>query len=147
MRIGTVDISKLRGVGDKFLGLTKETTGVLIGNDRLQEEGEAQQEKATEMLKALRDEAKAQAKETKADAIGRSTPGSGGTGIFAEGKGKAKQVVGRVIGDSSMAKEGDADEERGAAQRSATADRVTAKAHEAKAKAAEKTEEVSADAG
>jgi uncharacterized protein YjbJ (UPF0337 family) len=67
MNIGTIDLNKLRGVTDKGAGLTKELVGVLIGNDRLQEEGEAQQERAAEELKALRLEAKAQAKEAKAD--------------------------------------------------------------------------------
>jgi uncharacterized protein YjbJ (UPF0337 family) len=141
MKIGTVDINKLRGIGDKFAGLARETTGVLIGNDSLQKAGEAQQEKATETLKALRDEAKAQSKESEADAIAKANPGSGGSGIFAEGKGKVKQAVGNAVGDSDMAKEGDADEERGAAQRSATKDRVTAKGHEAKAKAAGSAQE------
>jgi uncharacterized protein YjbJ (UPF0337 family) len=68
-QIGQIDLNKLRGIADKFLGLQKELVGALIGNDRLQEEGEAQQERATEQLKALRAEAKAQAKEAKADAI------------------------------------------------------------------------------
>jgi uncharacterized protein YjbJ (UPF0337 family) len=135
MQIGTIDITKLRGVSDKFVGLAKETTGVLIGNDRLQEAGEAQQTKATETLKALRDEARAQAKESKADAIGQANPDSSGGGLIAEGKGKLKQAAGRVVGDSDLVKEGDADAERGAAQRSATKDRVTAKAHEAADKA------------
>jgi uncharacterized protein YjbJ (UPF0337 family) len=69
MNIGTIDLNKLRGVTDKGAGLTKELVGVLIGNDRLQEEGEAQQERAAEELKALRAEAKAQSYETKADAL------------------------------------------------------------------------------
>jgi uncharacterized protein YjbJ (UPF0337 family) len=66
VQIGTVDINKLRGVGDKGVGLAKELVGTLIGNDALQEAGEAQQARATEELKALRAEAKAQAKEAKA---------------------------------------------------------------------------------
>jgi uncharacterized protein YjbJ (UPF0337 family) len=140
MELQTVDVKKLRGVGDKFVGLWKEAAGVLLNNDRLQHAGQAQQEKATETLKALRDEAKADAQEAKADAIGRAHPGSGGSGVFAEGKGKLKQAAGNIVGDSDLAKEGEADEERGGAERSATKDRVTAKAHEAKAKAAEKAE-------
>jgi uncharacterized protein YjbJ (UPF0337 family) len=143
MQIQTVDIKKLRGVSDKAVGLWKEAAGVLLNNDRLQQSGEAQQEKATETLKALRDEAKADAKEAKAEAIGKANPGSGGSGVFAEGKGKLKQAVGNVTGDNDMVKEGDADEERGSAQRSATKDRVAAKAHEAKAKASEQAENAS----
>ncbi len=66
VQIGTVDLNKLRGVGDKATGLAKELVGTLIGNDRLQEAGEAQQERATEHLKALRAELKAEAKNAKA---------------------------------------------------------------------------------
>ncbi|HEV7886871.1 MAG TPA: CsbD family protein [Acidimicrobiales bacterium] len=69
MQIGKVDLNKLRGIGDKFVGLNKELVGALIGNDKLQQEGEAQQERASEELKGLRQEAKAQAKEAKAEAL------------------------------------------------------------------------------
>ena len=69
MQIGTIDLNKLRGVSDKAIGLAKEVFGVLIGNDRLQDEGEAQQERATAELKALREELKAQKKDTKASAM------------------------------------------------------------------------------
>ena len=67
--IGSIDLTKLRGLGDKVIGLQKEILGTLIGNDKLQQEGEAQQERASEQLKALRLEAKAEAKEAKADAL------------------------------------------------------------------------------
>lgn len=69
MQIGTIDLNKLRGIGDKFVGLNKELIGTIIGNDRLQQEGEAQQERAAEELKGLRKEAEAQAKEAKAEAL------------------------------------------------------------------------------
>ena len=67
MQIGTIDVNKLRGVTDKAFGLAKELVGVLIGNERLQREGEAQQERATEELKALRKEVEAQRKEAVAE--------------------------------------------------------------------------------
>ena len=67
MQIGRVDLNKLRGVTDKALGLGKEFLGVLIGNDNLQREGEAQQERASEELKALRKELEAQRKQAVAD--------------------------------------------------------------------------------
>lgn len=67
MQIGRVDLNKLRGVTDKALGLSKEFVGVLIGNDQLQQEGEAQQERATEELKALRKELEAQRKQSVAE--------------------------------------------------------------------------------
>ena len=69
MQIGNVDLDHLRGVGNKAVGLGKELLGVLLGNDRLQEEGEAQQERATADLKALREELKAQKEDTKAGAM------------------------------------------------------------------------------
>jgi uncharacterized protein YjbJ (UPF0337 family) len=52
MQIGRVDVNKLRGVSDKAIGLAKEFLGVLLGNDGLQDEGEAQQERAAAELKA-----------------------------------------------------------------------------------------------
>ena len=67
MQVGRVDVTKLRGVADKAFGLMKEFAGVLVGNDKLQEEGEAQQERATQELKALRKEIEAQRKEAVAE--------------------------------------------------------------------------------
>lgn len=69
MQIGRIDLNKLRGVTDKALGLAKELVGVLVASDRLQDEGEAQQERATAELKALRDELRAQAADAKAEAF------------------------------------------------------------------------------
>ena len=66
MQIGTVDLNKLRGLGDKVVGLMKELLGTVTGNDRLAEAGEAQQERATEQIRALRAELKAEAKDAKA---------------------------------------------------------------------------------
>jgi uncharacterized protein YjbJ (UPF0337 family) len=67
MQVGRVDVNKLRGVADKAFGLTKEFVGVLIGNDKLEQEGEAQQARATETLKALRKELDAERKEAVAE--------------------------------------------------------------------------------
>ena len=69
MQIGTVDLNKLRGLADKTAGLGKELVGTLAGNDRMQRAGEAQQERATEQIRALRAEVKAQAKDAKATAF------------------------------------------------------------------------------
>ncbi len=68
MRIGTIDLNKLRGVADKAIGLGKETLGTVLGNERLEEAGEAQQDRAKEQLKALRAEVRAQKAEAEADA-------------------------------------------------------------------------------
>jgi uncharacterized protein YjbJ (UPF0337 family) len=69
MKIGNVELEHVRGFGDKVFGLTKEVVGTVINNDRLVEEGEAQQAKAAESLKALRKQAEAEARETKASAF------------------------------------------------------------------------------
>jgi uncharacterized protein YjbJ (UPF0337 family) len=67
MQVGHIDITKLRGIADKGAGLVKELVGTLIGNSRLEEEGEAQQARATEELKALRKEIEATRKDAEAD--------------------------------------------------------------------------------
>ena len=67
MQIGRIDLNKLRGLSDKGLGFGKEALGVVIGNDRLQREGQAQQDRATEELKALSKELEAQRKDAEAD--------------------------------------------------------------------------------
>lgn len=141
MQIGTVDLDKLRGVSDKFVGLAKEMTGVIANNDRLQKAGEAQQERATENLKALRSEARAEGKEQKARSIAKTQDDDSGSGVIAQAKGRVKEAAGGIIGDSDLQSDGGADQDRGASQRSATKDRTEAKAHEAKAKVAEKSQE------
>ena len=65
-QIGSIDLNKLRGLSDKFVGLQKEIFGTVFGNEKLQDEGRAQQERASEELKALSLETKAEAKDAKA---------------------------------------------------------------------------------
>jgi len=71
MQIGSIDLQKLRGVGEKVFGLAKEVVGVVINNDRLQQEGDAQQDRASERLRALRKEAEAEMKDAKAAVFDR----------------------------------------------------------------------------
>ncbi len=71
MQLASVDVNKLRSIGDKAVGLAKELAGSIAGNERLEEAGEAQQAKAAETLRALRAEAKASAKDAKAEAMRR----------------------------------------------------------------------------
>jgi uncharacterized protein YjbJ (UPF0337 family) len=71
MQMGTIDTDKLKGVGEKIFGLTKEFVGVLTNNDRLQTEGDAQQDRAGERLRALRKEAEAEVKDAKAALMDR----------------------------------------------------------------------------
>ena len=66
MKIGTVEPQKLRGLADKAFGLYKEFIGTVLNNDRLTQEGEAQQEKATEELKAFRKQLEAEKADKKA---------------------------------------------------------------------------------
>ena len=66
MRIARVDTANVQGLADTGIGLTKEVIGTLVGRDRFAEAGRVQQEKGTERLKALRDEAKAKAHKAKA---------------------------------------------------------------------------------
>jgi uncharacterized protein YjbJ (UPF0337 family) len=67
MQIRHLDLNKTRGLTDKAIGLYKESLGTILGNERLTKAGEAQQERATEELRALRSEVKAEAKEAKAE--------------------------------------------------------------------------------
>ena len=68
MQIGRIDLTKLRGLTDKAMGLMKELLGAVTGNDRLEEEGQSQQERAAAELKALRAELRAQREDAKAEA-------------------------------------------------------------------------------
>ncbi len=133
MQIGTVDLNKLRGVGDKFVGLAKETTGVLIGNERWQRSGEAQQERASETLKALRKEAEAAAKESKADALAAKTGQRGRSGVIGEAKGRVKAAAGGITGNPGVQREGEDEASKGQAEREAAVARTEAKGHEAEA--------------
>lgn len=69
MKIGSVELDHVRGLTDKVFGLGKEAVGTVINNDRLVKEGEAQQAKGTESLKALRKQAEAESKEAKAESF------------------------------------------------------------------------------
>jgi uncharacterized protein YjbJ (UPF0337 family) len=68
MKVGNIKLEHMRGFADKGVGLGKELIGTVVGNRRLEEEGEAQQARATEHLKALRKEAEAQRHEAAAEA-------------------------------------------------------------------------------
>jgi uncharacterized protein YjbJ (UPF0337 family) len=68
MRIPRINPQDATGLIDKIVGLGKEITGVVIDETRLIDAGEAQQEKGSEKLKALRNEAKAKAHRAKARA-------------------------------------------------------------------------------
>jgi uncharacterized protein YjbJ (UPF0337 family) len=66
MRIPRIDPKNATGLFDKVIGLGKETLGIVVDDNRLITAGEAQQDKGTEKLKAVRSQAKADAHRAKA---------------------------------------------------------------------------------
>ncbi|HET6910609.1 MAG TPA: hypothetical protein VFH54_14840 [Mycobacteriales bacterium] len=66
MRIPRIDPKDATGLFDKVIGLGKELVGEVFDEDRLIKSGEAQQAKGTEKLKAVREQAKADAHKAKA---------------------------------------------------------------------------------
>ena len=66
MRIPRIDPKDATGLFDKVIGLGKEVVGEVFDENRLIEAGEAQQAKGTEKLKAIREQAKADAHKAKA---------------------------------------------------------------------------------
>jgi uncharacterized protein YjbJ (UPF0337 family) len=69
MRIPRVDPKDATGLFDKVVGLGKEITGEIFDRKNLIEAGEAQQAKGTEKLKAIREQAKADAHKAKAQTL------------------------------------------------------------------------------
>ena len=147
MRLGTIDTNKLRGITDKGVGLGKELVGVLTSNDRLQREGQAQQERAAAELDALREELKAQKYEGKAELHeakqraaqeakddSRTLKAKDESAIGASVKGKVKEAIGDLTDNEQLKREGQAQKEKGKAETNADAARAKAKAHEAEAK-------------
>lgn len=66
MRIPRIDPKDATGLLDKVVGLGKEITGEVLDRQSLIEAGEAQQDKGTEKLKAIREQAKADGHKAKA---------------------------------------------------------------------------------
>jgi len=66
MRIPRIDAKDATGLYDKVVGLGKEVVGEVFDRQRMIEAGEAQQAKGTEKLKAIREQAKADAHNAKA---------------------------------------------------------------------------------
>ena len=62
-------------------------------------------------------------------------------GVFEQAKGKVKETVGNLTDDADLVREGEAQQTKGEAEAAATKSRLEARAHEAKAKIAEKVEE------
>lgn len=148
MQLGTIDINKLRGLTDKGLGFGKEFVGALTRNERLQREGQAQQERAAAELDALHEELKAEKHEAEAkthearertaqEAKSGSNPDLGrktGSGVAETVKGKAKEVVADLTDNAQLKREAEAQQDKGRAETQATKARAKAKAHEAEAK-------------
>lgn len=158
MRLGTIDTNKLRGITDKGVGFTKELVGVIVNNDKLQREGQAQQERAAAELDGLREELAAQRKELEADAhevsqrAAQEAKGNGGAlkrkdenGVAATVKGKVKEAVGDLTDNAELEKEGEAQQAKGKASAEAAKSRTKAKAYEAKAKEKELEQQLHQD--
>jgi hypothetical protein len=69
MRIPRIDPKDATGLLDKVVGLGKEIAGEVFDEQRWIEAGEAQQQKGTEKLKAIRKEAKADEHKAKAASL------------------------------------------------------------------------------
>jgi uncharacterized protein YjbJ (UPF0337 family) len=72
MQIPRIDSKNALGLVSKVVGLGKEIVGSVTGNSRLREAGQVQQDKGTERLKAVRDQAEAKKHETKGAAAERA---------------------------------------------------------------------------
>jgi uncharacterized protein YjbJ (UPF0337 family) len=72
MNIPRIDPKNAAGLLDKVIGLTKEILGNLTGQERMTRAGQAQQDKGTERIKAVRAELRADAHEAKAAAAQRA---------------------------------------------------------------------------
>ena len=68
MQIPRIDPKDAAGLVDKVVGLGKEIVGTLTGQDRLTKAGQVQQDKGTERLKAVKEQVRSDAYETKATA-------------------------------------------------------------------------------
>ncbi|MEY2424926.1 MAG: hypothetical protein QOI61_498 [Actinomycetota bacterium] len=149
MKLGTIDVNQLRGVTDKGVGLGKELVGTILGNDRLQQEGEAQQERAASELKALREQIKAQGQKAKAESfeskerLAQESKRGGSndkldfkdkSGVTETIKGKAKEAVGSITDNDALKREGEAQQQKGRADVNADKHEAKAKAHEVEAK-------------
>lgn len=145
------------GLTDKMIGLAREAVGTIIGNDGLADAGKAQQEKGTNRLEAIKHEAKADAARANAmaqdkaerAAQGKSNDGAGsnefakggvteaGGGLAERLKGQAKEAVGSITNNSSLKREGNAQQAKGEAKSNAAKEEAKAEAARAKARAAD----------
>ncbi|MEP7020243.1 MAG: hypothetical protein ABI808_06300 [Pseudonocardiales bacterium] len=70
MQIPRIDPKNALGLFDKAVGLGKEIVGSVLNNDRLTKAGQVQQEKATERIKAMQAQLRAEGHQAKATAAG-----------------------------------------------------------------------------
>lgn len=138
------------GLGDKAFGLAREAIGTLLGNDKLAEEGRAQQDKGSERLNAIKHEVKADAYRAKANAseeverAHQDSPGARkeGNGLVERLKGQAKETVGAISNDDKLKREGQAQQERGEAKTDAMKEEAKAEAARARSRAADARQQV-----
>jgi hypothetical protein len=69
MQLGQVDINKLRGLGDKAVGLAKKFVGTIVDNDSSSTKAMCNRRARPKKLRAIRKEIEAQRKAAKADVL------------------------------------------------------------------------------
>ncbi|MHB8295863.1 MAG: hypothetical protein ACYDH5_14825 [Acidimicrobiales bacterium] len=141
------------GLGEKAVGLARETVGSLVSNDSLRQQGMAQQRQGSERFDAARHEIAADLNRAKAVAAeqrqklyqdrgapSRSDGTATGTGpqealsgTGEKAKGRAKQVGGSLTGDSSLQAEGDEQARKGDLKARAAKEEAKAEASRTKA--------------
>ena len=72
MQIPRIDGKNAMGLVSKVVGLGKEIAGSVTGSSRLTKAGQVQQDKGTERIKAVRDQAEAKKEQAKGAAAERT---------------------------------------------------------------------------
>ena len=154
----------LPNLGEKAIGLTKEVLGTVLDRERLREQGQAQQEKATQRLEQFQRELRADARRAEAQAregkqmAHQGSESRGGTSEMAKTgpeaaasatgekvKGGLKEAVGSVIGNDDMRREGAAQQGKAAKEREVASEEAKAEESRSRAAAAERRQRAASD--
>lgn len=148
----------LPNLGEKAVGLTKEFWGTLLDRDDLRESGQAQQKKADERLEQFRRELRADAKRAEAvsqekrqkafqsgDSRGggkseaaKTGPQAAASAAAEKVKGGLKSAAGAVVGNEDLRQEGEAQQDKAAAEKAVAKEESKAEEARVKANAAER---------
>ena len=146
----------LPNLGEKAVGLTKEFWGTVLDRDDLRQAGQAQQKKAEERIDAFRRELKADAQRAQAAAdeqrqkafqgggtrggkseMSKTGPEAGASATAEKVKGGLKSAAGAVVGNDDLRREGQAQQDKAAAEKGVAKEEAKAEQSRARAKAAE----------